>query len=160
MYLYKYIRPISHQNLEEDILISSEIFHCQNINSERFQSRPIACETTNVHTIVSTLTRRGRHYRDRLVTSRREKEEYSLNTLHRISGAFCTIMAISWQKEARCGARTRDTCMTGVVVKCSIHCAISPSLAYCVEKPEKSSQIRKSPRRARNPLCFPTWIQR
>ena len=36
-------------------------------------------------TLVSTLTRRGRHYRDRLVTLRREKQCYFLEKTRRIS---------------------------------------------------------------------------
>ena len=36
----------------------------------------MALREIKVDTLVSTLTRRGRHYRDRLVTLRREKQGY------------------------------------------------------------------------------------
>ena len=61
----------------------------------------VALREINVDTLVSTLIRRGRHQRDRIVTLRREKKGIS-------------------------GVWTRDACMTGEAVRHSSHCATSP----------------------------------
>ena len=113
---------------------------CNNTDSVRSVQRRALSEK-NVDTLVSTLTRRGNHYRD--------------------SPSHIVSLKIPY------GNRTWDACMTGEAVRRSSHCATFPSLntdrlftgEQRMSGPSARCRPSKSPRTANVTIRFPNSAQ-